>query len=85
MRFLPDSLEGEEQLNKFIDFLIVSQKKGVYHNQFNVISTEVLLDAKENPEKYTDLIVRVAGYCAQFVSLMPQAQDAIIARTQNQI
>ena len=85
MRFLPDSLEGEEQLNKFIDFLIVSQKKGVYHNQFNVISTEVLLDAKENPEKYTDLIVRVAGYCAQFVSLMPQAQDAIIARTQNEI
>lgn len=85
MRFLPDSLEGEEQLNKFIDFLIVSQKKGVYHNQFNVISTEVLLDAKKNPEKYTDLIVRVAGYCAQFVSLMPQAQDAIIARTQNEI
>ena len=82
---MPDSLEGEEQLNKFIDFLIVSQKKGVYHNQFNVISTEVLLDAKENPEKYTDLIVRVAGYCAQFVSLMPQAQDAIIARTQNEI
>ena len=72
-------------MNKFIDFLIVSQKKGVYHNQFNVISTEVLLDAKENPEKYTDLIVRVAGYCAQFVSLMPQAQDAIIARTQNEI
>jgi pyruvate-formate lyase len=85
MRFLPESLDGEEQLNKFIDFLIVSQKKGVYHNQFNVISTEVLLDAKENPEKYTDLIVRVAGYCAQFVSLMPQAQDAIIARTQNEI
>lgn len=50
-----------------------------------MISTEVLLDAKENPEKYTDLIVRVAGYCAQFVSLMPQAQDAIIARTQNEI
>ena len=85
MRFLPDSLEGKDQLNKFIDFLLVSQKKGVYHNQFNVIKTETLLDAKKNPEKYSDLIVRVAGYCAQFISLMPQAQDAIIARTQNEI
>lgn len=85
MRFLPDSLEGDEQLNKFIDFLIVSQKKGIYHNQFNVVKTEVLLDAKKHPEKYMDLIVRVAGYCAQFVSLMSQAQDSIIARTQNEI
>lgn len=57
MRFLPDSLEGEDQLNKFIDFLMVSQKKGIYHNQFNVIRTEVLLDAKKHSEKYSDLIV----------------------------
>ena len=85
MRFLPDSLEGEDQLNKFIDFLMISQKKGIYHNQFNVIRTEVLLDAKKHSEKYSDLIVRVAGYCAQFIFLMPQAQDAIIARTQNEI
>ena len=85
MRFLPDSLEGQQQLDKFIDFLIVSQKKGIYHNQFNVIQTETLLDAQKHPDKYTDLIVRVAGYCAQFISLMPQAQDAIIARTQNSL
>ena len=85
MRFLPDSLEGQQQLDKFIDFLIVSQKKGIYHNQFNVIQTETLLDAQKYPDKYTDLIVRVAGYCAQFISLMPQAQDAIIARTQNSL
>ena len=85
MRFLPDTLKGDEQLNKFIDFLMVSQKKGIYHNQFNVINTETLIDAKKNPEQYTDLIVRVAGYCAQFISLMPEAQDAIIARTQNEI
>ena len=43
-----------------------------------------LRDAQKNPEQYTDLIVRVAGYCAQFVSLMPETQDAIIARTENE-
>lgn len=40
IRFLPDCLDGDEQLNKFIDFLMVSQKKGIYHNQLNVIQTE---------------------------------------------
>ena len=83
MRFSPASLEGEENLQKFVSFLRVSQKLGIYHNQFNVISSETLLNAQHTPERYKDLIVRVAGYCAQFVSLMPEAQEAIIARTEN--
>ena len=84
MRFSPDALDGEENLERFVSFLRVSQKKGIYHNQFNVISSETLHLAQKHPEDYTDLIVRVAGYCAQFVSLMPEAQEAIIARTENE-
>jgi len=83
MRFTPQSLAGEENLSKFVSFLRVSQMKGIYHNQFNVISSDVLRQAQARPDEYTDLIVRVAGYCAQFVSLMPQTQDAIIERTEN--
>ena len=83
MRFTPQSIQ--ENMESFIDFLIVSARKGIYHNQFNVIDTSVLRDAQIHPEQYTNLIVRVAGYCAQFVSLMPQAQEAIIARTENTI
>jgi formate C-acetyltransferase len=29
-------------------------------------------------------MVRVAGYCALFTSLIPEVQDAIIARTEQQ-
>ncbi len=83
MRFMPACLSGEENLQKFVWFLKASQKLGIYHNQFNVIDSAVLKDAKSHPEKYPNLIVRVAGYCAQFISLMPEAQDAIIARTEN--
>lgn len=83
MRFSPQTLAGDANLERFIDFLIVSAKKGIYHNQFNVVSSQELKEAQKDPEKHTDLIVRVAGYCAQFVSLMPEAQDAIIARTEN--
>ena len=83
MRLSPQTLAGDANLERFIDFLIVSAKKDIYHNQFNVVSSQELKEAQKDPEKHTDLIVRVAGYCAQFVSLMPEAQNAIIARTEN--
>lgn len=83
MRFSPGALAGNENLTKFMSFLQASQIKGIYHNQFNIIDVDTLRDAKKHPENYSDLIVRVAGYCAQFISLMPEAQDAIIARTEN--
>ncbi len=83
MRFSPGALAGDENLEKFVNFLQASVEKGIYHNQFNIIDTETLKEAMKAPDQYTDLIIRVAGYCAQFVSLMPEAQEAIIARTEN--
>ena len=37
---------------------------GGKHIQFNVVDRNPLLDAKENPDKYKSLVVRVAGYSA---------------------
>jgi len=51
--------------------------------QFNFYDREMLLDAKQNPEKYGNLMVRVAGYSAPFVSLWGDLQDEIIARTEH--
>ena len=56
-----------------------------WHVQFNTISTEVLKDAIAHPEKYPDLIVRVAGYSALFVALDPALQRDIIARMEHAI
>ena len=56
-----------------------------WHVQYNVVSKETLLDAQKHPEKYTDLIVRVAGYSAFFNVLSPQTQNDIIARTEQTI
>ena len=55
---------------------------GGYHIQYNVVSKEMLSDAQAHPEKYNDLIVRVAGYSAFFTMLSKQTQDDIIARTE---
>jgi len=54
-----------------------------WHVQYNIVSRETLLAAKKEPEKYRDLIVRVAGYSAFFTNLSPDTQDDIIARTEH--
>lgn len=56
---------------------------GKYHCptiQPNVVSQEELLDAKINPKKHKNLIVRICGLSAYFVALTPDVQDEIIER-----
>jgi len=82
MRFSPGALAGDDNLEKFACFIEAGRLKNIFHNQFNIIDSDTLRRAKENPEEYSDLMVRVAGYCALFSTLMPEAQDAIIERTE---
>jgi len=82
MRFSPGALAGDDNLEKFASFIEAGRHKNIFHNQFNIIDSETLRRAKENPDEYSNLMVRVAGYCALFSTLMPEAQDAIIERTE---
>ena len=56
-----------------------------HHIQFNVTDADTLRKAKANPEKYKDLIVRVAGYSDYFVDLVEGLQNEIIERTEQSI
>ena len=51
--------------------------------QFNVLNRETLLAAQKDPQKYRNLIVRIAGYSAYFVDLSPDLQNDLIARTEH--
>ena len=82
MKFSPSALAGEDNLEKFVAFLEANRILGNFHIQFNIVSSEELRDAKLHPERHQNLMVRVAGYCALFTSLIPEVQDAIIARTE---
>ncbi len=82
-KVLPQFLDDEHK-DQFISYLRAWCDMGVPHVQFNVVDNATLRDAQKHPEKYTNLIVRVAGYSTYFVDLSKGLQDHIIARTEQQ-
>ena len=70
--------QQEENLINLLDGYV---EKGGHHLNVNVFNREKLLDAQKHPEKYKDLVVRVAGYSAFFTELCKDVQDEIISRT----
>ncbi|MDI7246918.1 MAG: pyruvate formate lyase family protein [Bacillota bacterium] len=55
--------------------------KGILYVQFSVVSRDELVKAQRTPELYQDLVVRVTGFSARFVSLSKETQDEIINRS----
>ncbi len=83
-KFTPQLLADDEGLEKLKDLIRSYFKLMGHHIQFNVVTAETLRDAQKHPEKYRDLIVRVAGYSDYFVDCAKELQDEIIRRTEHQ-
>ncbi len=58
---------------------------GGKHVQFNVVTTEAMVAARENPAEHRDLLVRIAGYSAYFVQLNDAMQQEVITRTEHSL
>ncbi|MBR7052241.1 MAG: glycyl radical protein [Bacteroidaceae bacterium] len=84
VRFVPDMMKGEEDLKKLGSLIRTYFTLGGHHIQFNVVDTATPHDAQQHPERYRDLLVRVAGYSDYFNDMTPQLQNEIIARTENE-
>lgn len=80
-KFTPQEVMTNNGAN-FIALLRTFVDLGIHHTQFNVIDRKTLIDAQAYPEKYSDLVVRVAGLAAYFVDLTKPVQDQIIERTE---
>ncbi len=85
VKFTPATLEGENGLNKLVDFLHAFTRLKLQHIQFNVVNAETLREAQSRPQDFAGLVVRVAGYSAFFVELSKEIQDDIIRRTAHQL
>jgi formate C-acetyltransferase len=81
-KFTPMLLADEAGLVKLGHLVRSYFKMDGHHIQFNVVTAETLRKAQKEPEKYKDLIVRVAGYSDYFVDLSVELQNEIIQRTE---
>lgn len=75
--FVPSNIIN---LNKFIDFIELEISNGMFEMQINVVDSQTLIAAKDNPEKYASLIVRVWGFSAYFNDLPEEYKNVLISR-----
>ena len=83
-KFAPALLAGDEGIARLGQLVRAYFGMNGHHVQFNVVDAATLRAARKNPEKYRDLIVRVAGYSDYFVDVGPELQEEIIKRTEHQ-
>jgi formate C-acetyltransferase len=81
----PKLLENDDGIEKITSLINGHFMSGGQQIQFNFYTREMLLEARSCPEKHTNLMVRVAGYSAPFVSLWEDLQAEIISRTEHSL
>lgn len=82
-KFTPSFFEDSESYARLTSLIRTWFRLDGHHIQFNVVSAQTLRDAQKHPEKYRDLIVRVAGYSDYFNDLGEDLQNEIIRRTEH--
>ena len=75
------AVKGENGLRALVSSLKTYFRLGGLSVHYNVLDTDILLDAKKNPEKYPTLQVRLCGWNVLFSSLSEAEKDEFIARS----
>lgn len=78
IKFSPGMFNGNRELIKAL-FRTYFDRGGC-HLMVTIVDRGQLEDAMEHPEKYPDLIVRVAGFSAVFVELPRNIQEELLSR-----
>lgn len=84
LRFLPGLLKREEDIARLGSLIRSYFAMGGHHVQFNIVDTATLLAAREHPEEYRDLLVRMAGYSDYFNDMNDDLKQEVIERTENE-
>ena len=85
LRFDPGFFKLKDGIQRFTHFIRSFADQGIFHVQFNMVNGETLRAAQKDPDKYSDLVVKVAGYSAYYTRLLKPLQDGIIARTEHRL
>ncbi|MCL2392796.1 MAG: formate C-acetyltransferase/glycerol dehydratase family glycyl radical enzyme [Oscillospiraceae bacterium] len=81
-KFAPTAVSGQLGRENLIALMDTYFDHGGMQSQFSIVGKDTMIAAQKNPEKYKDLVVRIAGYSAYFVELSPELQSDLIGRTE---
>jgi formate C-acetyltransferase len=82
MKFNSALLRGPGMTDRLRDLVVTFLRRGGFETQINVQDHETLRRARENPDSYRDLVVRIGGYTDYFTRLSPAMQDEVMLRTE---
>ena len=85
MRIDPAVFKDGDGFKRLSDLMRAFIDQKICHVQINVVSSDTLRSAQEDPVEHRDLVVKVAGYNAFFTQLTRDLQDSIIARTEHMV
>ncbi|HJN13913.1 MAG TPA: glycine radical domain-containing protein, partial [Armatimonadota bacterium] len=81
LRLTPSDIAGDDGLARLVALLKGYFQMGGEQLQVSVTDPDELRRAMQRPAEHRDLVVRVAGFTAYFVSLPDILQREILART----
>jgi len=84
MKFNSSLFTSPEAFQRLRDLIVTYLHRGGFETQVNVVDHATLVKAKENPEAYRDLVVRIGGYTDYFTRLSPEMQAEVMLRTEYQ-
>jgi formate C-acetyltransferase len=79
----PSLLNTDDPVKTFLALQNSAFSMGVGQVQWNIVSADDMIKAKNDPEKYGNLHVRVAGYSQMFKLVPPDLQMHLIERTKH--
>ena len=81
LKFDPHTLRGDTGVMALGSLIKTYFRRGGMQVQVNVLDPAVLMAARDNPDLYPHLLVRVSGYSAYFNDLSPDMKAEIIQRS----
>ncbi len=83
VKYVPSGEDSHQQsVSNMASYVKAYSQLGGMQMQMNIVSSATLKDAMLNPDNYRDLLVRISGYNAYFVTLNREMQIELIERAQ---
>ena len=80
MELDPGMIDMEDGIDKVMALLETHLKRGGTLINVNIVDADKIRAAHKNPELYPDLVVRVTGFTAYFITLTPAFRQLVVDR-----